>query len=230
MELVSLFNSFEEVTDVFTISDVLSAILLSFVLALGIAWVYKVTYKGMSYHQSYVHTLILMSMLVSIIMLIIGSNIARAFSLVGALSIIRFRNAMKDTRDVGFIFFAMAIGMACGTGFYTLAILATIIIGGILLTMTGLNMFDSNSREQLLKIRVPEEMMYEELFERVFDRYLTHYKLLSIKTGKPGELSKLVYLIELRPNVSRGAFMNELQRLNERNGISLEIVEPEPEF
>jgi len=230
MELGSLFNNFQEITDVFTITDVLSAILLSFVLAMGIAWVYKVTYKGMSYHQSYVQTLILMSMLVAVIMLVIGSDIARAFSLVGALSIIRFRNAMKDTRDVGFIFFAMAVGMACGTGFYSLAVLTTVIIGGILLTMSGLNMFDGNSREQLLKIRVPEEMIYEELFERVFDRYLTHYKLLSIKTGKPGELSKLVYMIEFRPSTSRGAFMNELRRLNQYNVMSLETFEPEAEF
>jgi hypothetical protein len=230
MELDVLFSGFQEITDVFTITDVLSAILLSFALSLGIAWVYKVTYKGMSYHQSYVQTLILMSMLVAVIMLIIGSNIARAFSLVGALSIIRFRNAMKDTRDVGFIFFAMSIGMACGTGFYTLAVLSTVIIGGILLTMNGLNMFDGNSREQLLKIRVPEEMVYEELFERIFDRYLAHYKLLSIKTGKPGELSKVVYLIEFRQNTSRGAFMNELRRLNEFNTISLDTLEPEPAF
>ncbi len=230
MELDVLFSGFQEITDVFTITDVLSAILLSFALSLGIAWVYKVTYKVMSYHQSYVQTLILMSMLVAVIMLIIGSNIARAFSLVGALSIIRFRNAMKDTRDVGFIFFAMSIGMACGTGFYTLAVLSTVIIGGILLTMNGLNMFDGNSREQLLKIRVPEEMVYEELFERIFDRYLAHYKLLSIKTGKPGELSKVVYLIEFRQNTSRGAFMNELRRLNEFNTISLDTLEPEPAF
>ena len=67
----------------------------------------------------------MMGTVVSLIMLIIGSNVARAFALVGALSIIRFRNAMKETRDVGFIFLVMAMGMAVGTRFYLLAIFAT---------------------------------------------------------------------------------------------------------
>ena len=90
-------------------NDVAFSITLSFLLSLVIAWVYKYTYKGVSYTQSYVHTLIMISMIVAVIMLIVGSNIARAFSLVGALSIIRFRNAVKDTRDVGYIFFTMAL-------------------------------------------------------------------------------------------------------------------------
>ena len=79
-----------------------------------------------------------MGMVVSIIMLIVGANIARAFSLVGALSIIRFRNAIKETRDVGFVFFAMAIGMATGTKFYLLAIVAAVIISLVILLLTEL--------------------------------------------------------------------------------------------
>src|SRR6185295_3696372 len=135
-----------------------------FLLSLIIARVYQTTYKGVSYTQSYVHTLIMMSMIVAIIMLVIGSNIARAFSLVGALSIVRFRNAVKDTRDVGYIFFAMAIGMACGTRFYLLAIIATCIICFILWGMSTLNLFAKEVREQILKIRLPGDMRYENLF------------------------------------------------------------------
>ena len=97
--LTNLFANFQDATDVFSIGDVVFVTILSFLLSLIIGWVYKITYKGVSYTQSYVHTLIMMSMVVAIIMLIIGSNIARAFSLVGALSIIRFRNAVKGRRD-----------------------------------------------------------------------------------------------------------------------------------
>ena len=103
-------------------------IVLSFVLTMMIAFVYRATHRGTSYSQSFVQTLIILSMVVGVVMLIIGSNIARAFTLVGALSIVRFRNAVKETRDVGFIFFAMAIGMACGTRFYLLAIVSTLVI------------------------------------------------------------------------------------------------------
>jgi ABC-type polysaccharide transport system permease subunit len=117
MDFSSFLAGLQDNTNVFTTADVVFTIVLSFILSLVIARVYQITYKGVSYTQSYVHTLIMMTLVVGIIMLVIGSNIARAFSLVGALSIIRFRNAVKDTRDVGYIFFAMAIGMATGTGF-----------------------------------------------------------------------------------------------------------------
>ena len=98
--------------------DVTTALCLSFALSLVIAWIYRATHQGVSYSQQYVHTLVLMGTVVALIMLIIGSNVARAFALVGALSIIRFRNAVKETRDVGFIFLVMALGMAVGTRFY----------------------------------------------------------------------------------------------------------------
>ena len=107
--------------NVFTTMDVLIVLSLSFILNMVIAVVYQKTHKGVSYSQSYVHTLVMMGVTISAIMLIIGSNIARAFTLVGALSIVRFRNAIKETRDVGFIFLTMAVGMACGTRFYLTA-------------------------------------------------------------------------------------------------------------
>ena len=110
MDINTLLNQLQNTTESFTVQDVLLITVLSFVLSLVIGYIYQITYRGSSYSQAYVHTLVIMSMVVAVIMLVIGSNIARAFSLVGALSIIRFRNAMKETRDVGFIFFAMAIG------------------------------------------------------------------------------------------------------------------------
>ncbi|HRV96542.1 MAG TPA: DUF4956 domain-containing protein, partial [Anaerolineae bacterium] len=146
MDFSSFLNALQDNTDVFNTSDIMFSIIISFLLALIIAYVYKITYKGVSYTQSYVHTLIMMTMVVAVIMLIIGSNIARAFSLVGALSIIRFRNAVKDTRDVGYIFFAMAVGMAAGTRFYLVAVMTTLTIGFVMWGLTTLNMFAKDVR------------------------------------------------------------------------------------
>jgi len=221
MDFGTLFSSFQDATDVFTISDVLFSTILSFLLTLVIAWVYQITYKGVSYTQSYVHTLIMMSMIVSIIMLIIGSNIARAFSLVGALSIIRFRNAVKDTRDVGYIFFAMAIGMACGTRFYLLAIVATFVISFILWGMTTLNLFAKDVREQLLKVRLQGDMPYERLFDPVFSRYLNRFNLIAVETVQAGLLTELVYGIEFKRNANAQAFMEDLRKLNHNNKVVL---------
>ena len=221
MDINSLLAALQDNTDVFSVSDVVFSTILSFLLTLIIAQVYRVTYKGVSYTQSYVHTLIMMSMIVAVIMLIVGSNIARAFSLVGALSIIRFRNAVKDTRDVGYIFFAMAIGMACGTRFYLLAIVSTLIISFILWGMVTLNMFAKDVREQILKIRVPGDMRYESLFDNVFSRYLARLNLIAVETVQAGLLTELVYGIELRNPNQAQAFLQELSRLNDNNKVAL---------
>ncbi len=111
---MDIFN-FQDLTAEFSILDVVLVLTLSFALSAFIGWIYKLSHRGASYTQSFVFTLVLNGMVVALVMTIVGSNLARAFSLVGALSIIRFRNAVKETRDVGFIFFTMAIGMAVGT-------------------------------------------------------------------------------------------------------------------
>ena len=108
---------------------------------MGLAAVYRFTHRGTSYSQSFAQTLVLMGMVTALIMSIIGSNIARAFSLVGALSVIRFRNALKETRDVGFMFLAMAVGMACGTRFYMLAIASGATLAAVLVLMFKLDLF-----------------------------------------------------------------------------------------
>lgn len=221
MNITNLFSSLQDMTNVFSIQDVVLTITLSFVLSLAIAWVYKTTYKGVSYTQSYVHTLIMMSMVVGVIMLIIGSNIARAFSLVGALSIIRFRNAVKDTRDVGYIFFAMAVGMACGTRFYLLAVLTTLIIGFLLWAMSSMNLFAKDVKEQILKVRLPADMRYDSLFDKTFYRYLSRFTLITAELVQAGTLTELVYGIEMKKGADAQEFMNELRKLNDNNKVAL---------
>ena len=89
----AIFDGFEDLTGTFSVADITMAMLLSFVLCSIVGLTYRMTHRGISYSQSYVQTLVLMGMVVSLVMLVVGSNIARAFSLVGALSIVRFRNA-----------------------------------------------------------------------------------------------------------------------------------------
>ena len=93
----------QDLSGTFTAFDVAVALTLSFVLSSLIGWVYRYTHRNVSYSQSYVQTLVIVGMVIALIMLVVGSNIARAFALVGALSVVRFRNAIKETRDVGFI-------------------------------------------------------------------------------------------------------------------------------
>ncbi len=221
MDIQALIDSLQISTEVFTTWDIIVTVLLSFVLSVAIAYVYQMTYRGTSYSQSYVQTLVLMAMVVAVIMLIIGSNIARAFSLVGALSIIRFRNAVKDTRDVGFIFFAMAIGMACGTRFYLVAVIATILICTLIIVMVRFNMFAQQAAHQLLKIRIPADIPYNALLQPVFDRYLADYTLVAVESVQAGTLNELVYSIELRNPDEAQEFLNAVSQLNDNNKVVL---------
>jgi uncharacterized membrane protein YhiD involved in acid resistance len=221
MDFQALIDSLQISTEVFTTWDIVITVLLSFVLATAIGYVYQMTYRGTSYSQSYVQTLVLMAMVVGVIMLIIGSNIARAFSLVGALSIIRFRNAVKDTRDVGFIFFAMAIGMACGVRFYLVAVIATLLISGLIIIMTRFDLFAQQAAHQLLKVRIPADMPYGTLLQPIFDRYLTDYTLVAMETVQAGTLTELVYSIELRKPSEAQDFLNAVGQLNDNNKVVL---------
>jgi Domain of unknown function (DUF4956) len=221
IDFSALLKSLQDLTQTFTAMDVVLTIVLSFALSLIIGWVYQATHRGTSYSQTFVQTLIIVSMVVGIVMLIIGSNIARAFTLVGALSIVRFRNAVKETRDVGFIFFAMAIGMACGTRFYLLAIIATVVICLLILAMVRLNMFAKELREQILKIRLPSDIPYATLFDGVFDKYVARADLIAVESVQAGALLELVYGIELKRRASAQDLLNDVRRLNDNNRVVL---------
>ncbi len=217
----ALLNSLQDSTQAFTIMDVVLTIVLSFALSLAIAWVYRATHRGTSYSQTFVQTLIILAMVVGIVMLIIGSNIARAFTLVGALSIVRFRNAVKETRDVGFIFFVMAIGMACGTRFYLLAIVSTFVICFLILTMVRMNMFAKDLREQILKIRLPSDIPYATQFDSVFTKYLVRSDLMVVESVQAGLLLELVYGVEFKRGANAQDLLNDVRLLNDNNKVVL---------
>jgi hypothetical protein len=221
MDFNSLFANLQDSTEVFTVQDIVLTIVLSFVLSFVVGLVYRATHKGVSYSQSYVQTLVLLGMVVGIVMLIVGSNIARAFTLVGALSIVRFRNAIKETRDVGFIFFVMAIGMACGTRFYLLAVVSTVVICVLIWAMYRYDFFANEAAPQLLKIRLPSDMPYATLFDSVFGRFVRRHDLIAMETVQAGTLTELVYSVEMKRGADVQAFLSEIGVLNQNNKVVL---------
>ena len=132
--------------------DVLWIMGLTMVLLLVVSRSYQVTHRGTSYSQSFVHSLFLMGLTTGIVMVIIGSNVARAFSLVGALSIIRFRTAVKDVRDTAYLFFAIVVGMGCGTGFYLHTALFTVVTAIFMLLLFKMDFAARSSTEEILKV------------------------------------------------------------------------------
>ena len=217
---MDIFN-IQDLTSEFIVIDVLLVLVLSFALSTFIGWIYQFTHRGTSYTQSFVFTLVMNGMIVALVMLIVGSNIARAFSLVGALSIIRFRNAVKETRDVGFIFFTMAVGMAIGTRFYLLGIIAAIVISLVIVLMTRLNWFARDMATQILRIQVPNSTPFDSLFDHAFLKYTSVSELISVDSVQSGTMTELIYSVGLKKAAIMQDFIAEIKKLNGGNKITL---------
>ncbi|MGW4499999.1 DUF4956 domain-containing protein [Micromonospora sp. NPDC004336] len=202
--------TFQDLSGTFSVADIAVALSLSFVLSAAIGWVYRFTHRNVSYSQSYVQTLVVLGMLISLIMLVVGSNIARAFALVGALSVVRFRNAIKETRDVGFIFLVMGVGMACGTRFYTLAVVAAVAIGLVILVMYRFNWFASQVQRQVVKVQVPPDGGHTEAIQDVLIRLTSEFELVSMETIRGGALTEIMYTVRLRKGREPGELVAAL--------------------
>tara|TARA_B100000963_G_C22373967_1_gene557155 strand:- start:9 stop:707 length:699 start_codon:yes stop_codon:yes gene_type:complete len=204
----------------FSPAEFFVSITLSAFLSIIICLIYRYTHTGLSYSRTFVLTMIIMSITVSFIMLIIGSNLARAFSLVGALSIIRFRNAVKDSRDTGYIFLTMAIGMACGTKIYLMAIIFTI-LSSIILVLLNRFYFGTNSKEErLVQFSFSENQKLTQNITDYLDmEYRNRYSLLSseILDGK----NILVYNIELDNKIMDANELNKIRSMSKNLDVKL---------
>jgi uncharacterized membrane protein YhiD involved in acid resistance len=213
----------QDLTGTFSVGDIAIALALSFVLSAMIGWVYKLTHRNISYSQSYVQTLVILGMIISLIMLVVGSNIARAFALVGALSVVRFRNAIKETRDVGFIFLVMGVGMACGTRFYLLAIAAAVSICLVIVVMQRFNWFHLNVTRQVVKVQVPAEdtVDYPQEITDVLIRLTAEFDLVSMESIHGGALTELLYAVRLKKGTTPAALIAALRERNAGQRVSV---------
>lgn len=195
--------------------EVAAAMGLCLVCTLAISQVYRFTHRTSGYSQSYTQSLVLLSLVTTLIMIVIGSNIARAFSLVGALSIIRFRNAVKETRDVAYIFFAMAIAMACGTRFYALGILGTVLNCATLVGMHVTNYGASNgTAERLLTIQLAPGVDPEASLGTALQELFRKASLVSMESVRQGLLTQVVYSVAPRDGVNGGQVLETISRVN----------------
>jgi hypothetical protein len=226
-DLIKELERFRELTGAFTLTDVALVLALSFTFSASVGWVYRYTHRGTSYSQSFAQTLVVMGMVTALIMLIIGSNIARAFSLVGALSVIRFRNAVKETRDVAYMFMTMALGMACGTRFYMLGAFATAVLSAVMVGMYKLDLFDKRVTERLLRVRLPPEQDPDRSLEPVFRRLLNDSRLVSLETVAGGTLQEAVYSVALRERGSVQGLLEAVREVNGNNKVVLVVGQQE---
>lgn len=210
--------------------EALLAIAVSLVLALAIAWVYQRTHRGLSYSQSFVFTLILLAILASLTMLIIQNSLARAFALLGAFTIIRFRTAIKDTKDVAFIFWSLISGMAVGTGNYGLAAVGTTAIAAIVMVLSKLRFGSLRNYDHILSFSVATDAPDQEAYKGVFQRYLKSNVLLNVNARQEGKRLEFTHNIKLYDDSKADAFIKELEAVPGVNNSNLFIAKDDIEY
>lgn len=213
-----------EITPSVTLIDLVIALVTSAVLNFVLAWLYIRTHGGYSYSKSYVQSIVLVGLIVSLIMIVIGSEIARAFALVGAMSIVRFRTPVKDSRDLIFIFAAIAVGMAAGTGFHLYAAVFTGFLGALLLAFHMFKFGDLDHRSYVLKLRLsPGD---KDTVAKLCREHCRHFAVVSItRTTDDAAVEDVVYEVDLKPRVNYGEFIEKLREKANPQSINLLVGE-----
>jgi hypothetical protein len=207
--------------------EIVAAIALSFVLTVLIAAVYRRTHRGTFYTQDYVHTLIILGMVVTAVIMVVGQSLERAFAVFAAFSIIRFRRSVPETRDIGFIFFAMAVGMASGARQYALAVLSTLVIGAVVLLIARLDLFAPARATHLLRIRVANGVDFDRAYAEPFARLFERAELRAIESAQAKTMTELRYAVSLRQGVGQ---RDVVEQLGAREGVDrVLMLEPVPE-
>lgn len=197
-----------------SITQILISMCVTTILSLFIYWVYKKTYSGVMYSKNFNITIMLISTITSMVMMIIGSNLALSLGMVGALSIIRFRSAIKDPKDIGFLFWGIGVGLSTGTGVYIVGIIGSLFIA-FLLFIFDRGIYDDTCYLLIVK---GTDLDFNRV-EEIINKHISKSKLkMKNSTSK---FTEATYEIKLKSN-QENEIIDELKNLE--NIININIV------
>ncbi|MHC4912214.1 MAG: DUF4956 domain-containing protein [Planctomycetota bacterium] len=210
----------------FTPENVLLSLMLAFVLGQVMAWVYYFTHSGLSYSRSFVQSLVLVTIVIAMVMAVIGDNIIRAFGLMGALAIIRFRNVVKDTRDIVFIFCALVVGMAAGSQRYAIAV-----VGVIMLSLTAIYLYltafgTHEPHNGFLRFSFPGHIGPNHPVSGVLKRFCGNFTLISVQDSGFGSAEvEYAYQLMIKNATKNEQMLSDLEKVEGIGNISLTMQE-----
>lgn len=202
----------ENITSV-SILDMVIAIVLAFGIGMFIFLVYKKTYSGVMYSSSFGTTLVALTMITTIVILAVTSNVVLSLGMVGALSIVRFRTAIKEPLDIAFLFWSIAVGIILAAGMIPLAVIGSIVIGVILLVFVNKKSY-TNPYIVVLRCNGHES----ELKAKAYLEGKTDKCVIKSKTVQSGSVELNV---EIRLKNDNTDFVNELARIDGVNSAVL---------
>lgn len=223
-----IFSSlFESEVNSMSATAVVLYLTTAFLLGQLIAWVYVWTHSGLSYSRSQAQSLVLLSVIVTLVMLAIGNNLARAFGLFGALALVRFRTPIKDTRDTAFLFMAVSVGIAVGSQNLKIAVIGTSLLCLLSLYLFWTGFGGRVSHDGLLRFYLPSGGGLEETLRTVLRRYCASFALVQLRDA--GTNSEFAYRVRLGDSRRSEDFLGELRHLQGITGLSLSVQDEDQE-
>ncbi len=166
------------------------------------------------FSRSFCLTLAILPAIVQVIIMMVSGSVGAGVAVAGTFSLIRFRSEAGTARQIGALFLAVAVGIACGMGYVVLAATFFVIVTlfFLLLTVTGFG--DSGDTQRDLRITIPEDLDYEGIFDDLFSAYTSHHTLDRVKTTNMGTLYELRYTVTLKDEHTLKAFLDEIRTRN----------------
>ncbi|MFA5006737.1 MAG: DUF4956 domain-containing protein [Candidatus Izemoplasmatales bacterium] len=197
-----------------TAANLVWILLASLFLGAALAGVCLFTHRDGGCDRSFASTLVLLPPVMAVVILLVQSDIAKALSLAGVFTLVRFRATMTNTKDVAYIFVTLAIGLSCGLGYLGYAAIVTVVFAAVLagLSLSG---FDRAADGHCkLKVVIPENLNYAHAFDRTFRKFAKKAKLHKVRTTEFGTMFELTYVVDMKPDADQKEFIDELRVKN----------------
>ena len=196
-------------------------------IALGLGLIVAFTHmKTSKTTKGFLITLATLPLLVMAVMIMINGNLGTSIAILGAFSLIRFRSIQGNAKELLSVFFVMTIGLALGMGHILFATVITIIAVAAILIFSYTNFLEPNKNQRSLKIVIPEDLDYDEVFDEIFKKYTNKHELIKMKTMNMGSLYKLTYDITIKSDVKEKEFLDEIRVKN----CNLKVLLSHPNF
>lgn len=222
--LEKLFGVTEQ-AEAIHLGTTLSYMLAAVVVGIIIAVVYILITEKSRRSLSFIVSMLILPAVVALVITLVGSNVARAFSIAGVFALVKFRSVPGESKDISLVFMAMAAGLSCGLGYITLAFCVLAVLGVIVVLCFKVAAVCFKDTTKQLRIMIPEDMNYTGAFDDLFKEYTKGARLEKVKTTNMGTLYELTYSVQMKKDANEKKFMDELRCRNGNLRIIMAVKE-----
>ena len=217
-----LESIFSTTTASISLQNCLICMGVAIILGIVISITHKLTTKTT---PNFLLTLSILPVLVFTVILLVNGNLGTSLAVAGVFGLIKFRSRQGSSKEILSVFWAVAVGLALGMGYVVFSVILTLIVAVLIFIINAFLGKTSNTEERKLKIVIPENLDYNEVFEEIIQKYTSKAELAKVKTTNMGSMFELTYFINLKKEVNQKEFIDEIRVRNANMLVMLEREE-----